>query len=74
MTELKRLRLSRNLTQDELARELGVSRTAVAMWETTDQFPTVQTLVMIADIFDVSLDAIVGRNWQRHSNAQTCAS
>ena len=61
MIFLKQLRLSKNMTQEALAKELGVSRTTVAMWETTGQYPPAQMLITIADFFEVSIDSMVGR-------------
>ena len=53
---LKELRLSENLTQKELAIKLGKSRTTVYEWERNGHEPDYDTLIDIAEFFNVSLD------------------
>lgn len=59
--KIRKLRLSRNMSQKDLADLLNVDRTTVARWETKDRMPDVFLLVRIADIFDTTLDELVGR-------------
>lgn len=56
-----RIRMSRNMSQKDLADLLNVDRTTVAGWETKDRMPDVFLLIRIADIFDTTLDELVGR-------------
>lgn len=56
--ELKRLRLENNLTQEELAEKLYVSRSAVAKWEQGRGIPREDTLTDIASFFNVSKDEL----------------
>ena len=58
----KRLRLSRGLTQDELASKLNISRSRVGMYETGAREPDFDTLEMIADFFNVDIDFLLGRS------------
>lgn len=60
MTNTKKLRKFFGYTQDQLAKLLGVSRSTVAMWETTQQEPDYETLKRISMIFDVSSDFVMG--------------
>ncbi len=63
--KIKNLRKNAGLTQEELAEKLGVSRTAVAKWENDYAEPTLQNIVGISEIFDVSSDYLLGiRNFQ----------
>lgn len=55
---IKRLRLEKNLTQEQLASTLGVSAQAVSKWETTDTYPDGALLVPLAKALDVSLDEL----------------
>jgi len=55
---IKRLRLKKNLTQEQLAATLGVSAQAVSKWETTDTYPDGALLVALARALDVSLDEL----------------
>jgi len=56
---LKRLREEKNLTQEDLAKSLAVSRQAICMWERGERTPKVRVLTEIAKIFDVSLDRMI---------------
>lgn len=58
---LKILREESNLTQDQLAQKLNVSRSTVSHWENSTSAPTLEALVDIANLFDVSVDVLLGR-------------
>ena len=58
---LKELRDSRELSQLDLARKIGVSQRAVSYYELGKNIPTLDVLIRIADFFDVTLDYLVGR-------------
>lgn len=55
---IKRLRLERGLTQEELASLLGVSGQAVSKWETNDTYPDGALLLPLAEVLGVSLDTL----------------
>lgn len=55
------LRKSKNMTQEKLAAEMGVSVAAVSKWETGNSIPDILMLCSIADFFDVSTDELLGR-------------
>ncbi|MDR2531482.1 MAG: XRE family transcriptional regulator [Oscillospiraceae bacterium] len=57
---LKELRLQRDMTQEALAEKLGVSQSAIAMYETDKREPDFETLEVIADLFNVSMDSLLG--------------
>lgn len=59
---LKKLRKSHNMTQDELAELLNLSRSAISLYETGRREPDYTVLTKMADIFDVSVDFLLGRN------------
>lgn len=54
-------RKEKNMTQEQLATLLNVSNQAVSKWEASQCCPDVTLLPQLADIFDVSLDALFGR-------------
>jgi len=54
------LRKSRNLTQAELAAKLGVSQSALAMWEKGRREPDMLTVSQISSIFKISIDFLLG--------------
>ena len=58
----KRLKEYRNrlgITQDDLAEKLYVSRQTVSAWENDKTYPDIHSLLMLGDLFDVSLDTLV---------------
>ena len=50
---IKFLRERNNLTQEELAKKVPVSREAVNKWETGRRIPDIETLIILSNIFDV---------------------
>lgn len=59
---LKALRNSRNLTQDELSKQLKISRSTIGMYESGARQPDFETLELIADFFNVDIDYLLGRS------------
>ncbi|MBR2941927.1 MAG: helix-turn-helix domain-containing protein [Clostridia bacterium] len=57
---IARLRRERGMTQEELAAEIGLSFQAVSRWENGQTTPDVATLMRIAQLMHVSLDALAG--------------
>lgn len=56
----KLLRTSRRLTQDEIARKLKMSKSAISMYENGKRVPDLETMETIADIFNVSIGYLTG--------------
>jgi len=59
---LRSLRLSNKLTQDEMAKVLGLSKQVISNYENFARSPNIETLIMISDHFGVSVDYLVGRS------------
>lgn len=57
---LKYLRKEANLTQENLAERLNVSRQAVTKWESGQSLPDIENLKQMADLFGVTMDSLVG--------------
>ena len=57
---LKLLRVEKNIGQNLLAKELGVSNASISYWENSKQEPSVAVLYKLAVYFDVSADYLVG--------------
>lgn len=57
-SNIKKLRLEKNLTQEQLATKLGISAQAVSKWETSETYPDGSLLVPLANELDVSLDVL----------------
>ncbi|MGN1059423.1 MAG: helix-turn-helix domain-containing protein [Clostridia bacterium] len=64
--KLKMLRLESGKSQDDLAKELGISRSCLANYETGKRQPDNEMLVKIADIFHVLTDYLVDRTQYRN--------
>lgn len=58
---IRSLRIARGITQEQFGYEMGVSAQAVSRWENGATYPDITMLPMIADFFDVTLDALMGR-------------
>ena len=56
---LKDLRNQKGMTQDELAERLFVSRQTISSWENDKSYPDIHSLLMISELFSVSLDTLV---------------
>ena len=57
---LKNLREKNNLTQDQLAERVLVTRQAVSRWETGETQPNTETLKLLSKEFDVSINTLLG--------------
>ena len=57
--KLQELRKSRNLTQEELAEELYVSRTAISKWESGRGYPSIDSLKTISGFFSILIDELL---------------
>jgi transcriptional regulator with XRE-family HTH domain len=57
--KLQELRKQRGLTQEELAEQLFVSRTAVSKWESGRGYPQIDSLKSIAGFFGVTIDELL---------------
>lgn len=65
MNKYKKLRKEINISQAQLAEMLGVSQTAVSQWETDKNYPDVNTLKTLAEVFCVSTDYLLGMDASR---------
>ena len=70
---IARLRKARGMTQEVLAEGIGVSAQTVSKWENAATWPDVALLPIIADMFDVSIDALYGREDTRRGLNQDTA-
>ncbi len=57
---IRRNRLDRGLTQEEVALHLGISAQSVSKWERGDGYPDIEMLPSIANYFNVSVDELLG--------------
>ena len=67
---IKKLRLARNISQVQLANELGISKQAVSNWENNNIQPSVDMLVALADFFRTSTDFLLDRDNAKAINVE----
>ena len=61
-SKIREVRKKENLTQEEFAEKIFVSRNAVAKWETNRGYPDIQNLITISDVFEISLDELIKKD------------
>lgn len=57
---IKSLREQKNMTQADLAKQLGITRSSVNAWEMGISVPSTQYIVELSEIFSVSTDYLLG--------------
>lgn len=60
--KLKMYRTQKGLSQEKIAEMLDVSRQAVTKWEAGQTTPSSDNLIALANLYDVSLDELIGKN------------
>ncbi len=58
-SQIKKYRKELNLSQDELAERVFVSRQSVSNWENGKTYPDLRSLLLLSEVFSVSLDQLV---------------
>ena len=59
---LKKIRKEHNLSQEQLADELGVSRQAISKWESATAYPEMDKIIALCDKFDVNIDDLLHKD------------
>lgn len=57
--KLQQLRIGKNLTQEQLAEQLYVSRTAISKWEGGKGYPNIESLKCISKFFSITIDELL---------------
>ena len=58
-TQIKQYRKELGISQDELAERIFVSRQSISNWENNKTYPDIHTLLLLSDVFSVSLDELI---------------
>ena len=66
--KIRKLRISYSKSQVELAKELHVSKQTISNWENNNVPPSIDTLIQIAERFNVSTDYLLERDHSRYIN------
>lgn len=56
---VQRMRKKRMLSQEQLAEQLGISRQAVAKWETGTAYPDIENLIRLSEVLCVTIDSLM---------------
>ena len=67
-SNLKHLRTSNNLTQDDIAKIVNKSRVLVSQWESDAREITTEDIIKISDYFNVPMDILVGKDLRISDN------
>ena len=70
-TNIRSLREVRNLTQEQIADQIGVTFQAVSSWERDEYKPDVDKLIRLAELFDVSVSALIEERFAALTPKQT---
>ena len=66
--KLKQYRINEGLSQEQLAEKMGVSRQAITKWETKRGLPDVENMIILAELFKLTLDELVLSEVKRQEN------
>lgn len=69
--KLKQYRVAQGLSQEQLAEKIGVSRQAITKWETKRGLPDVENMIILAELFKLTLDELVLSEVKRQENQPT---
>jgi transcriptional regulator with XRE-family HTH domain len=60
--KITQLRKEKGLSQTDLAKAIGASREAISKYERGEAIPSVEVAAKIADVFEVTIDFLTGKN------------
>ena len=63
--------MEKKLTQNDLAARLGIVGASVSSYEKSKQYPSVEVLIQLCQIFDVSADYLLGLSDDKNFNTST---
>ncbi len=57
--QLQKLREQKNMSREELAQEMNVSRQAVYKWENNKGYPDIENLIKLSELYEITLDELI---------------
>ena len=63
---LKELRKLNNLSQEQVAKELNITRQAISKWETDKTMPDIENIILLSKLYNVSLESIMGEEEEKN--------
>ena len=70
---ISKLRKEHAMTQEQLAEALGVTFASVSKWERGVATPELNLIAEMADLFEVSIDALIGYQFRNNNRETVCA-
>ena len=64
---IKKYRKENNISQEALGEKLGVSRQSISLWENNQTQPSLENIVALAEIFNISTDDLLTRTKEEKS-------
>ena len=61
--QIRKYRTERKLSQDDLADKVYVTRQTISNWENDRNYPDIRSLVLLSNVFGISLDNLVKEIW-----------
>jgi transcriptional regulator with XRE-family HTH domain len=65
--QIRYYREKNGLTQEELAKKINISRSMLSKWENGLSLPDVEAVIKLSDVFNVSVDTLLGRNLEQQT-------
>ncbi len=65
---LQKIRAEKNISQEQLADKIGVSRQSISAWESGKSSPELEKLIALSELFEISLDELTGKISTRKVN------
>ena len=65
---LKNERLFRKISQNKLAKAIGVTQQAISLYESNTNEPTIGVCERIADFYGITVDELIGRDYEKSTN------
>lgn len=71
--QLKKARLDKNMTQEEVAEKIFVSRQSISNWENNKTYPDIGNVIALSDLYGISLDELLkgSDNFMKHLEEST---
>lgn len=66
--KIRKLRKDKGLSQEQLAEILNVSRQSVSKWESGQSYPEIDKLIVLSDLFGITIDELVKKNIKPTTN------
>ena len=62
INNLKKIRKNNNLSQEQLAEILGISRQAISKWESGSAYPEMEKIIQLCEKFNVNIDDLLHKD------------